>query len=186
MIPKNKRSKFLQKELNENNFSIAYDFIKKIKGLDSTAKLLLIEMCNDTYMNGKVTWAQNTYADRIGITRRQIMRWFKKFTDVGILVPDAENKVGSKNNTHSLIPSKIHKLTKPVTPEVPTCDAEGTQPVTPEVPTCDADVTYNKINKSNKDLLIEEEDVLDVSSSKRTGPSDIELFKFAQNLDIDI
>ena len=72
MIKKPDRSKFLQKELDENNFSITYHFISKIKGLDSSMKLLLMQMCNDTYMNSKITWAQSTYADRIGMTRKHI------------------------------------------------------------------------------------------------------------------
>ena len=141
MIPKDKRSKFLQKELDENRYSMSYNFIKQIKGLDSTAKLLLIEMCNDIYMNGKITWAQSTYADKIGITRRQVMRWFKQFTESEVLIPDPTNKPGSKNNTYNLVHTKIKSLVKPVTPKVPTCDTEGTQPVTPKVPTCDTEGT---------------------------------------------
>ena len=165
-----------------------------MKGVDSTYKILLTLMCNDLYMNGMITWKQNTYADKMGITRQSVNKMFNRLIDIDVLIPDSKNKPGSKHNTFQLSIRNIHKLvknnngfkTKPVNPSLPTCKPQFTQPVNPGLPTCKPQFTYNKSNKSsNKDLLTEEESVLGASSSSGpTGPSDIELFKFSQELDI--
>ena len=157
MIKKPDRSKFLQKELDENNFSMSYNFIMRYKNIDSTVKLLLNDMCNDLFMNGAVTWKHQTYADHIGISRRQIIRWFDRLVEIGILIPENGNKQGSKSNRFKIdINPKLIKelsITGHVTPKVKTCDTQGIQHVTPKVKTCDTGGTYNKANKSNKDLL---------------------------------
>ena len=54
MIPKNERSKYLQKQLDDKQIRVSYNFIVEYKGIDSTMKLLLNDMCNDIYMNGKI------------------------------------------------------------------------------------------------------------------------------------
>lgn len=171
MIPKNERSKFLQNEIDERRTRISYNFITEYKGVDSTVKLLLNEMCNDIFMNGFVTWKHQTYADHIGITRRQVLRWFERLIEIGILKPEKLNKIGGKSNRFKLDvdPKLIKKLSEPVTSKVKTCDTQGIEPVTPKVKTCDIDGTYNKPNKSNKDLLGKEESFGD-SSSQPEGP----------------
>lgn len=183
MIPKEQRSKFLQKQLNDNEFTNSFNFIKKIKGLDSTAKLLLIDMCNDLYMNGSVTWAHQTYADRCGLSRRQVIRWFDTFIKNEVLLPDSNNKVGGRQNKFGINHNNFKNLVKskqPVTPVVKTCDTDGIEPVTPMVKTYDKDVTYNKDNKDNKSLLSEEEPI--VGSSSLTEEDVREFIK--QELDI--
>ena len=156
MIEKDKRSKFLQKQLDDKEFSNSFNFIKKMKGVDSTAKLLLIEMCNDLYMNGDVTWKQSTYADKLGLTRQQISNWFKKFVTLQILLPHSSNKAGGKQNKYGINHNYFSKLGKPVKPSVPTCKAGDTLPVKPGIQTCKEDFTYNKDNKDNKSLLSKE------------------------------
>ena len=183
MIPKEQRSKFLQKQLDDNEFTNSFNFIKRIKGLDSTAKLLLIDMCNDLYMNGSVTWAHQTYADRCGLSRRQVVRWFDTFVENNVLLPDANNKVGGRKNRFGINHNNFKNLIKskqPVTPEVRTCDTDGIEPVTPMVTSCDTHDTYNKDNKDNKSLL-SEENILDVSS---VGESEMLALVDSLNLDI--
>jgi hypothetical protein len=170
MIKKEERSKFLQAEMDEKRISVSYHFIARTKGLDSTIKLLLNQMCNDLYMNGFVTWKHQTYAEHIGISTRQIVRLFNKLTEVGILIPDKDNKVGGKSNKFKLnvSPILIQKLIeKPMTPEAPTYDTDDTQPMTPRVQSCDTDVIYNKPNKTNKVLLGKEESFRDSFSQTR-------------------
>jgi len=175
MIPKNERSKFLQKQMDDKKTRVSYNFIMEYKGVDSTLKLLLNDMCNDIYMNGFVTWKHQTYADHLGITRRQILRWFQKLTEIGILIPEKSNKEGGKSNKFKLDinPFLIKKLVdqKHVTPVVKTCDTDDTVHVTPEVQTCDTDDTYNIPNKLQKSLLEEDEDVLASSSPQPEGPT---------------
>jgi len=182
MIEKNKRSKFLQQQLDDKEFTNSFNFIKRIKGVDSTAKLLLIEMCNDLYMNGTVSWKQSTYADRLGLTRQQISNWFKKFVKLEILLPDPSNKQGSKQNKYSVNHYNFKKLSRHVKPGIHTFKAGDTQHVKPEIQTCKEDFTYNKDNKDNKSLLSKEEAF--GASSLKEGPK-IALHKFNIN-DLDI
>jgi hypothetical protein len=179
MIPKNDRSKYLQQQLDEKQTRVSYNFIMQYKGLDSTIKLLLNEMCNDSYMNGSITWKHQTYADHIGITRKQVLRWFQRLTEIGILIANKNNKVGGKSNTFKLDvnPTLIKKLIdyKPVPSESQTCTTEGTEPVPPKDQTCTIEGTYNKLNKSNKDLLRVEE-AFGASSPNPNNPKDVDEF----------
>lgn len=188
MIKKEDRSKFLQKQLDEKQISMDYHFITSVKGLDSTMKLLLNQMCNDTYMNGKITWAQSTYADRIGVTRKHINKMFMELREVGVIKGDKDNKPGSPNNTYSMYPSLIIKLVKlPKKKKKQTCNPGEpdllpgvTRPVTSSNQTCNQEVTYNKDNKTNKVLLGKEESFVD-SSSKTEMPED-----WINQLELDI
>ncbi len=168
MIKKEERSKFLQQQLDEKQISVDYHFITRTKGLDSTMKLLLNQMCNDIYMNGKITWAQSTYADRIGVTRKHINKLFMELRDAGVIKGDKDNKPGSPNNTYSMYPTFIKNLIKQTcNPEEPDLLPPVTRPVTSSNQTCNQQVTYNKPNKSNKDLLGKEESFRDSSSQTR-------------------
>ena len=171
MIKKEDRSKFLQKQLDEKQISMDYHFITRVKGLDSTMKLLLNQMCNDIYMNGKITWAQSTYADRIGVTRKHINKMFMELREVGVIKGDKDNKPGSPNNTYSMYHTMILKLVKVPKKKKETCNLEEpdllpgvTTPVTSGNQTCNQEVTYNKDNKTNKVLLGKEESFGDSSS----------------------
>ena len=171
MIKKEDRSKKLQKALDEKEYHISYNFINSIKGVDANWKLLLNLMCNDLYMNGTVQWAQKTYADKLGITRQSVNNSFKKLIEVGVLIPEKENRAGVKGK-YGIDISKITNL-KRVKQDVPTCKAHLTEPVKQDVPTCKEGFTYNKSNKDNKSLLDEEDD-LSSSSSMGTQETDIE------------
>ena len=197
MIKKEERSKFLQKQLDEKEYSINYNFIKRRKGLDSTCKLLLIDMCNDSYMNGCVTWKQSTYGDHNGLSRQQVSSWFSKFVGLGILIPDPSNKPGGKSNTYLLIPSKIDSLIRkykkpfkkneekgPVNQGIQTCQLEDTLPVNQGIQTCQVGLTYNKGNKSNKDLIPKEEESFVDSPSKDV--EELEFKSFLQTIKLDI
>lgn len=164
MIKKQDRSKFLQKQLDEKQISVDYNFITRVKGLDSSMKLLLNQMCNDIYMNGKITWAQSTYADRIGMTRKHINKLFMELRNAGVIKGDKDNKAGSPNNTYQMYPALINKLVKQTcNPEEPDLLPTVTRPVTPSNQTCNQQVTYNKDNKTNK-VLLGEETLLERSS----------------------
>jgi hypothetical protein len=181
MIKKEDRSKFLQKQMDEKQISIDYHFITRVKGLDSSMKLLLNQMCNDIYMNGKITWAQSTYADRIGMTRKHVNKLFMELRDAGVIKGDKDNKPGSPNNTYSMFPTFITNLVKQTcNPGEPDLLPPVTRPVTTGNQTCNQEVTYNKDNKTNKVLLGKEESFGDSSSHPGT-PED-----WINQLELDI
>jgi len=203
------KSQFLQKQFDEKNYSIAFNFIISYKGIDSTHKLVYNLMLNDFYMNDNVTWKQQTYADKLGLTRQQISNIFNLFIEKKVLIPNKDNKSGSKNNTYKLSsdvsplvkkktgykkgvvhkPKRIDKPEEPVKPDVQTCKPPFTQRVKPDVQTCKPPFTYNTSNtgktcnteESDDSLLKEESSSL--PEEKKT-PTDLELEIFARNLDL--
>ena len=183
MIAKENRSKFLQQQLDDNKTRVSYNFIMEYKGIDSTIKILLNDMCNDNYMNGSVTWKHQTYADHLGISRQQIAKWFKRLITIGILIPNKDNKAGSKGNTFKIdvSPKLMNMLvvnnSKPVNPRIKTCKPEDIEPVNPRIKTCKPEFTYNKVNKSNKDLLTEEESFIDSSLFDKDTKQYLNTFK---------
>ena len=193
-IKKEDRSKFLQKQLDEKEFGVFWNFIFSMKDIDSSYKILMSLMCNDIYMNGMVTWKQQTYADKMGVTRQSVFNMFKKLVKTHVLIPNDNNKSGSKQNTYSFDIRNISQLKrsntgfkkKPVKEDLPTCKPGFTQPVKEDLLTCKAEFTYNKDNKSsNKDLISEEEEPFVGSSLLKDKEKEkLEFDLFLQNLDI--
>lgn len=159
---KKKQHPFFKRQEDDTNFEQFFNFIM-IKNIDATHKLVLNLICNDIWMNGQLQWKQETYADRLGMSRRQMVRLFKQYEELGILIPGPDNKRGGKKNVYSIELnnlSRLEKTKKPVTSKEPvtpvvveekevhvtpvtsTCDMGGKTHVTPVVETCDTDVTY--------------------------------------------
>jgi len=105
------KSKRLQEAIDNRETRFSFNFIMERKGIDMSAKVLLDLMCNDSNLNGKVTWAQATYAKKMGLSRPQINKWFSKFVDLGILRLDNATK-DSKKKHYVINPTNIDKLKK--------------------------------------------------------------------------
>lgn len=202
MKKKKERPQFLQEQFDEKNYQISFDYVMSIKGIDSTHKLVINLMFNDAYMNEKITWKQSTYADKLGLSRQQMSNIFNLFLEKNILVPDKNNKPGSKQNKYGMNIHNIKHLVKkkagfkkghtintkkePVNPDVQTCKPQFTQPVKPDVQTCKEEFTYNTSNTSSNTCNTESDDslLLEESSDKpKKTLTNLELELFAQNLD---
>ena len=77
------KSAFLQKQLDDKEYNISFNFIMKLN-IDSTIKNVLNLMANDTFMNGSITWKQTTYGDKLFIGRRQMINIFNELIVFGI------------------------------------------------------------------------------------------------------
>lgn len=93
-------------------FFKAYHFIMRLN-CDSTIKLLLIIMMDDANINkGIIKWKHNTYADKLGISIRQVQRLFKTLEGNGSIYPHKDNHAGGKQNKFAINLSQIIKLYK--------------------------------------------------------------------------
>ena len=188
-LKKENRNKILQSMMDNNKFTINFNFITEYKDIHATWKVLINLMLNDLYMNGFITWKQSTYADKMGCSRQHMSGLFKTLTDVGVLIPESTNKPGSKSNKYKISTHNIVNLKttnkgfkeKPVNPSVLSCQPGFTQPVNPSVLSCQPQFTYNTSNKSvNTDLILKEEEPFVGSSSIGVE----ELANWAETLDI--
>jgi hypothetical protein len=171
MIPKNKkyknRSLFLQKQYDDNEYNISFNFIMKLN-IDSTIKNVLNLMANDSFMNGSITWKQMTYSDKLGISRRQMVNIFNQLIDLKVIIPHKDNKKGGKKNTYTLTTNFAPLIKKPVGFGKKTCEAQCTLPVKPSAvdmcsplhSTCETGFTYNTDNTCLIHVLKEEKDSL--------------------------
>ena len=198
---KGKQHPLLKRQDDDKNFRRFFNFIM-IKNIEPTHKLILNLMCNDLWLNGQLQWKQMTYADNLGMSRRQVVRLFKQYEDLGILIPGPDNKRGGKKNVYSIEfnnISRLEKTPKPVTSKEPvtpvvvkekevhvtpvtsTCDTGGKTHVTPVVETCDTDDTYtNNTNyiqtNTNKDFSF---------SSCESNDDEDDIDTFLDGLDLD-
>ena len=114
-------------------------------------------------MNGNITWKHETYAAKLGKSRKGVLGQFKVLTELEILVPHKDNKVGGKSNKFSISFSKIDEYgpvtreeepvtleTKPVTLQTKPVTLE-TKPVTRE----DKPVTRASHIKKDKEIYKE-------------------------------
>lgn len=183
------KSKFLQEQLDNKDYTLNFNFIDKYKGIDSTHKRVYNLMCNDVFMNGSVTWKQSTYADKLGLSRQQMSNIFHLFEDKGILIASRNNKAGAKNNTYQLT-VRLEKLVKKkkgfkkesskVKEDEQTCKLGCTdlstgvyKPVNWDVQTCKPQFTYNTSNTDNT-CNTESEDSSFKEESSDKGPKDPE------------
>ena len=166
------KSEFLQKQYDDKEFGSSFNFIMKQKGIDSTHKLVYNLMCNDSFMNGRVTWKQSTYADKLGLSRQQMSNIFNIFIEAKVLIPDTDNKPGSKSNSYILtlaynnLVKKRSGFKKAVKQDVQTCKPQLTQHVNQDVQTCKPQLTYNTNNTCTIHVLKETEEDLASSVSK--------------------
>ncbi len=170
-------------------------------------KLLLTLMMNDIQMNGAVTWKQSTYADKMNSDRNVIVRYMKDLIKDGILIPNENNKAGSKNNTYCISFSAIEDY-KPDTsgpkPDTfgPKPDTSGSKPDTfgskpdtfgPKPDTREYHIkkdkeTNKETKKENKESLKEEDTsfyaFMEGAKEENKTIEEKELDIFLQNLDI--
>lgn len=154
------KSEFLQKQFDDKEYGILFNFILKLK-IDSTLKLVLILMANDTYMNGSITWKQMTYADKINVSRRQMINIFKELVDLKVIIPHKDNKEGGKRNKYTMTTNFEPLIKKPRGFAKKTCETGCTKPVKPAAPnlctalhsTCEPDCTYNTTKTCTKHVL---------------------------------
>jgi len=186
MKTKKQRDSILQQQADEDS-SIMFNWLFSMKGLDSTLKILLNYMCNDIFMNDKITWKQMTYADKVGLSRPQIWKWFKKLEEADILIPCKDNKAGAKNNTYTLTYRNIRTYAESNLNKNNNLLTGGTQPVNQEKQTCYPPLTYNKVNKTNKVLITkgEEEDLASSSPDQKKTISDHMLYEFMNEISKD-
>jgi len=169
-------SAFLQKQYDEKKFGTHFEFITSLK-IDSTIKWVLTLMANDMYMNGAITWKQSTYADKIGLNRRQMVNIFNNLIDLKVIIPHKDNKEGGKSNKYTLTTNFGPLLKKPKGFTKKTCAPQCTLPVHPNAhnlctamhSTCAPGCTYNTDNTCLKHVLIprEEESFGDSSSQPK-------------------
>jgi len=186
--PKTEAQRFLFTQYEERAFNSTYDFIRQIPGIDAGHKILLDVMCNDVYLNSRITWSQSTYAKKTGTSRITINKHFKKFVELGIIIPDSNNKTGGKDK-YDLNLERIKLLRKPVKPVKKSCKPQLTPTCKPQLtPTCKPQFTDiiddNKNNIYNRDSEESSPFKGDSSSSQpKKGPTALELEIFARNLD---
>lgn len=173
------KSQFLQRQYDEKKYGMYFEFITTLK-IDSTIKWVLTLMANDTYMNGSITWKQSTYADKLGISRRQMVNIFNNLIELKVIIPHKDNKEGGKQNTYTLTNNFEPLLKKPKGFAKKTCAPQCSQPVHPSASnlctamhsTCEPGCTYNTDNTCLKHVLIpEEEGSFEDPSSKPEKPS---------------
>jgi hypothetical protein len=152
---KTANQQFLKEQMDKGDYAPMYPIISK-SNLSYLEKIILTQVCNDIFMNGTVTWKHQTYADKVNTSRLLVLRAFKKFISIGLLIPHKENKPGSKSNkfdinlllldteqpdtSSNMLPLEpVTSSTKPVTSskEPVTSSTEpvtsSTKPVTPVV-----------------------------------------------------
>lgn len=87
---------------NKPKFFKGYHFIAKLK-CDSTLKLVLIIMMDDANINsGVIKWKHDTYADKLNMSRKQVMRWFNVLEKQDVIIPHKNNHSGGKQNQFSI------------------------------------------------------------------------------------
>jgi hypothetical protein len=87
--------------MDEGEYAPLYPFITR-SNLSDFQKILVSLMMNDIRMNGSITWKHETYANKMNASRMGICKQFKVLTKNGIIIPDSNNKAGSKNNKFTL------------------------------------------------------------------------------------
>jgi len=103
-----------KKGSDEPKFFKGYHSIMKLN-CDSTLKCLLIIMMDDANVNkGVMKWKHQTYADKIGMSRIQVKRWFDKLVANHILLEHESNHAGSKQNKYAINLSELFKVYKKV------------------------------------------------------------------------
>ncbi len=101
---------YFKKLKDEHKFYSPISTLISSKTFTSDQKLVLTVMMANLEMNDEVTWCQNTYADKTNKSRNFIVRLFKKFVEVGLLIPDENNKVGYKYNKYKLNTRRFERL----------------------------------------------------------------------------
>jgi len=101
---------YFKKLKDDHKFYSPITTLFSSKTFTSDQKLVLTIIQANLEMNGEVTWCQNTYADKTNKSRNFIVRLFKKFVDVGLLIPDENNKVGYKYNKYKLNTRRFERL----------------------------------------------------------------------------
>tara|TARA_R110000796_G_scaffold61179_9_gene141755 strand:- start:2358 stop:2966 length:609 start_codon:yes stop_codon:yes gene_type:complete len=145
----------IQKIMDEGDYAPMYPIISKSK-LSHLEKILVSFICNDIRMNGTVTWKHQTYADKINSSRNVVHRTFKKFVEIGLLVPHQENKPGSKSNKFDInlllldTEQPVTSGTKPVTSGTEPVTS-GTKPVTSSTKPVTPVVHIKKPKETNKE-----------------------------------
>ena len=102
-------TKRVPKDGEFSKFTKGYYWIFELK-CDSTLKILLMFMFDNSNVNkGFVHWKYKTYADRMGMCRHQIQRWFKKLIANGSLIPHPNNHAGSPQNKFVIDIQQLNK-----------------------------------------------------------------------------
>ena len=166
MAKKQPRSPFLQKQLDDKEYNISWNFIMKLN-IDPTIKNVLNLMANDTFMNGSITWKQTTYGDKLHIGRRQMINIFNELIELKVIIPHKDNKVGGKKNTYTLTNNFGPLIKKPKGFKKKTCAPQCTEPVHPNAlnmctamhSKCAPGCTYNTDNTCLIHVLKEDEAV---------------------------
>ena len=145
---KTQNQDMIKQLMDEGDYAPSYPFVTRSK-LSDFQKLLITQMLNDIQMNGNITWKHETYAAKLGKSRKGVLGQFKVLTELEILVPHKDNKVGGKSNKFSISFSKIDEY-GPVTREEEPVTLE-TKPVTRE----DKPVTRASHIKKDKEIYKE-------------------------------
>ena len=152
----------IQQLMDEGEYAPSYPFVMQSK-LSDFQKLLITQMLNDIRMNGSITWKHDTYASKLGKSRKGILGQFKVLTELEILVPHKDNKVGGKNNKFSISFTNIEEFghvtreSKPVTQENKPVTRENkpvtleTSHVTRESKPVTGPVHIKKVKETNKE-----------------------------------
>jgi hypothetical protein len=189
--------KHLKKWKDDANFYSTPTDILSTSTFSSDQKLLFIVMMADLEMNGHIKWAQQTYADKTGKTRKYVNAFFKLCVDKKLLTPYEQNKVGSKHNKYQfnldmfkrMIEINDKRYFQPVTSNDKPVTSND-KPVTSNdkpVTSNDKPVTTGNRYRSNidrienTDLYSEEGD----DDVKTSPPSEEEMNALAETLFID-
>jgi hypothetical protein len=102
----NQNQEMIQLLIEEGEYAPMYPFVAK-SNLSDFQKILVSHMLNDIRMNGTITWKHETYASKLNASRMGVCKQFQKLTEAGIIIPEKDNKAGSKNNKFSISFSAI-------------------------------------------------------------------------------
>jgi len=153
--------------------------------LNDFQKLLISLMLNDIRMNGNITWKQSTYASKTNKNRKTIVLHFRILTELGILIPESDNKVGGKSNKYTISFSAITDY-KPVTSQSKPVTSQS-KPVTPVLHIKkDKEInkeTYKEIINNLKGEITSYDDFLNGAKEDNKTKEEIDLDLFLQSLD---
>ena len=182
---------YFKKLKDEHKFYSPITTLFSSKTFTSDQKLVLTIIQANLEMNGEVTWCQNTYADKTNKSRNFIVRLFKKFVDVGLLIPDENNKVGYKYNKYKLNTRRFERLLSDNNPASLDIKHVVSKPkhVVSKPKHVAADYIYRNIDSTESTYLYSEQGEDDSLSSStpvqiKKEISDLDILMAFSNLDI--
>ena len=188
----------IQQLMDEGVYAPLYPLVLE-SHLNDFQKLLISLMLNDIRMNGNITWKQSTYASKTNKNRKTIVLHFRILTELGILIPESDNKVGGKSNKYTISFSAITDYkpvtsqSKPVTSQSKPVTSQSkpvtsqSKPVTPVLHIKkDKEInkeTYKEIINNLKGEITSYDDFLNGAKEDNKTKEEIDLDLFLQSLD---